>query len=48
MDFGIIHVLSNAYFLCVTVLLICYFLKKNGHVQAYVPDAGLLNFANPR
>jgi len=41
MDFGIIHVLSNVYFLFVTVL--CHFLK--GHVQAYVFDAGLLDFA---
>jgi len=46
MDFGIIHVLSNVYFLCVTVLLECYFLK-NGHVQAYVFDASLLDFTNP-
>jgi hypothetical protein len=44
MDFGIIHVLSNVYFLFVTVL--CYFLK-NGQVLAYVFDAGLLDFATP-
>jgi hypothetical protein len=44
MDFGIINVLSNVCFLCVTVL--CYFLK-NGHVQAYVFDVGLLDFATP-
>jgi hypothetical protein len=44
MYFGTIHVLSNVYFLCVTVLR--YFLKHS-HIQAYVFDAGLLDFATP-